>query len=77
MVKLMPWENISAARLRSILMMFGVLLELVAAAFGTDSFAQGPNGPVANIAAAGAACGIAIAGGLCFLSAVLIPSESK
>lgn len=63
----------SANRLQIVLLVIGVILELAAAVFGSQTTAYIPGGPyAANIAGAGAACGLAIAGGMCFLGAALV-----
>ena len=63
----------SADRLRTILLISGLILELVAAGFGSRTWVSLPSGQwVANITGAGAACGFAVAGGLSLLAAAFV-----
>ncbi len=55
------------------LVVLGLAAWIAAASFalGDPTIQLGNNGTAPNIASAGAACGFAIAGGICFLGAVL------
>ena len=66
-------------RLRTILLIGGLILELVAAGFGSKTWVGHPGGQyVANITGAGAACGFAVAGGLSLLASAFVRnSEPK
>jgi hypothetical protein len=66
-------SQMSAPRLQILLLTVGIVLELAAVIFGSQTTAYIPGGPyAANIAGAGAACGLAIAGGLCLLATALV-----
>ena len=60
----------SATRLQTVFLGLGIVLELVAMIFGSNAIVHSGIS-VANIAGAGAACGLGIAGGLCFIAAAI------